>query len=270
MTTALWKMASFNVNSVRSRLELLKAWFEHRGNDLDVLAMQELKAVEEQFPYDFFKPYGFRCYINPQKRYNGVAVCAKDEPDQVLIRFEDELLDAESRMIYARFGALHLINVYAPHGDLYGDKFRFKMQWYEALRAWLDKRFDPQTDRLILTGDFNVTFDDRDVYDPELLAGSIGTLPEERRQLHALTEWGLVDAFRHLHPDTVQYTWWDYQGAKIWKNQGMRIDFILITPPVIPYLKEVEVDMWARRKNKIKPSDHAPVVGIFERGLLEG
>ena len=262
-------VASFNVNSIRSRLELMEAWLRQRGGDIDVLAMQEIKATEDQFPFDFFERLGYTCRINPQKRYNGVAICSKHTPDEVSIRFGSNILDGESRLIYARFGAMHLINLYAPHGEPEGPKYAYKRQWYDALTAWLKGNFDLRRDRVVLTGDFNITFDDRDVYDPVLLAGTVGTLSGEREKLYRLIELGFIDAFRLLHPGQIQYTWWDYRGAKIWKNQGMRIDHMLISPPVKPYLQEVEVDMWPRRKNKIKPSDHAPLLGYFKPEILE-
>jgi len=259
------KVATFNVNSVRARLELLKAWFEHRNNDLDILCMQELKAEASQFPFDFFESYGFSCAINPQKRYNGVGTCSKMPPVAVSDTFGKEILDAEKRLLYTRFEFFHLINVYAPHGDVRGtEKFYFKLAWYDAFTDWLRENFDLEKEAVVLAGDFNITYDDLDVYDPELLKDSIGCMPEEREKLHALTAAGFYDAWRLKHPGEQQFTWWDYQGAKIWKNQGMRIDYIFITAPLIPLLKDVEVDMWARRKNKIKPSDHAPVVGVFD------
>ncbi len=260
------KLSSFNVNSVRARLNLLEAWFSHRNNDLDILCMQELKTEESGFPFDFFKNYGFICYLNAQKRYNGVSICTKIDAEEVQTVFDNEILNHEKRMIYARFPGFHLINIYAPHGDLRGtEKFYFKMKWYDALLEWLSSNFDPQSDKLILTGDFNVTFDDRDVYDPVLLADTIGTMPEEREKLRQLLEWGLYDAWKLKYADVQQFTWWDYQGAKIWKNQGMRIDFVLLSPPMAAHLIDIEVDMWARRKNKITPSDHAPVVAVFSK-----
>ena len=261
-------ITSYNVNSVRSRLELIGLWLEQRNNDIHILAMQEIKTTNEQFPYDFFEKQGFKCHINPQPRYNGVAICSKFAPGNIQTKFKVPVLDEQARIIRAQFGKLDLWNIYAPHGDLPGtEKFRFKMQWYDALIDLLHTELKPDS-RIILTGDFNISFDDKDVYDPGALAGSIGTLPEERAKLNSLLELGFIDAFRHLYPDKIQYTWWDYRGAKIWKNEGMRIDHMLVTPGVLPYLKDVEVDLWPRRKNKIKPSDHAPVVGTFEEHIL--
>jgi len=259
------KIAGFNVNSVRARLPLLEAWFHHRQNDLDILCMQELKVAEDLFPFDFFASYGYRCYVNAQKRYNGVGTCTKIEVKEVRKTFDNPLLDREKRLLYTRFEAFHLINVYAPHGDIKGtEKFAYKLAWFDAFRQWLQQNWDLEKEKIVLIGDFNITFDDRDVYDPELFQDAIGCTAEEREKLHALFEIGFYDAWRLKHPDRQQFTWWDYQGAKIWKNQGMRIDFVLITKPLIPYLADIEVDMWARRKNKIKPSDHAPVVVEFK------
>ncbi len=259
------KVASFNVNSVRARLELLENWLSHRKNDLDILCMQELKCEENQFPFEFFEASGLKCFLNAQKRYNGVAVCSKTEPLKILTQFNSPVLDKEKRMIYARFNDFHLVNIYAPHGDLRAtEKFLFKLAWYDEFLKWLKENFNPREQKLVITGDFNVTFDDSDVYDPVLLADSIGTMPEEREKLKALLEWGLLDAWRLKYPGKQQFTWWDYKGAKIWKNEGMRIDHVLISPPMQPFLKDIEVDMWARRKNKIKPSDHAPVIATFD------
>jgi exodeoxyribonuclease-3 len=173
------KIASFNVNSVRAREPLLEAWFQHRNNDLDILCLQELKGEESQFPSGFFGRYAYTCYLNAQKRYNGVAICTKIPPETVVTFFDNEVLDMEKRLIYARFETFHLINIYAPHGDVRGTgKFYFKLKWYDALIDWIEKNFNLQNDKVILTGDFNVTFDDFDVYDPELLSDTIGTMPE--------------------------------------------------------------------------------------------
>ena len=260
------KIAGFNVNSVRSRLPLLEAWFEQRGNDLDILCMQEIKAEEDKYPHDFFQRFGYKCYLNVQKRYNGVSVCSKMDVLDYTTTFNNPLLDEQKRLLHTDFEKFSLVNVYAPHGDLRGtDKFYYKLEWYDAFIDWIKNKFgDVKEKKIILTGDFNITMEDRDVYNPVALADTIGTMPEEREKLRALLELGFLDAFRMLHPDEIQYTWWDYKGAKIWKNEGMRIDYIFITPPLKDHLVDVEVDMWARRKNKIKPSDHAPVIGTFE------
>ncbi len=259
------KISAFNVNSVRARLELLDAWFAHRDHDVNILCMQELKTEASHFPYDFFFAEGFTCHLNAQKRYNGVSVCTKIPPEEIFTHFPSDILNVEKRLIYARYSSFHLINVYAPHGDLRGtEKFEFKLAWYDAFIDWLKQNFNFKTDKIILTGDFNITYDALDVYDAGLLADTVGTMPEEREKLHKLIALGFVDAWRYKNPGKPQFTWWDYKGGKIWKNQGMRIDFMLLTEPVLPHLVDIEVDMWARRKNKIKPSDHAPLVATFK------
>ncbi len=115
-----------------------------------------------------------------------------------------------------------------------------------------------------MVGDFNVALSDLDVFDPKLLRDTIGTMPEEREALKAVLDWGFIDAFRYLYPDKVQFTWWDYIGGMVWKDMGMRIDYIFITSPLKERLKDAFVDMWARKRRIPKPSDHAPVVGVFE------
>ena len=127
----------------------------------------------------------------------------------------------------------------------------------------MDTHYRPDSP-LIVVGDMNVARDDIDVYAPELLKDTIGTMPEEREAFYKLLDWGLIDAFRLLYPDKRQFTWWDYIGGKIWKDEGMRIDYILITPPLKDKLKNVFVDLWPRRRRRPKPSDHAPLIAEFE------
>ena len=258
----MYKVASHNVNSIRARKELELEWLKREP--IDLLGLQELKQEEKNFPFEEFKELGYRCYVFGQKTYNGVALCSKDELDEVYKGFGDESLDTQKRLIYGRRGDIWFINVYVPHGDLRGtDKFHYKLHFYEKLHEFLKENFSPK-DKVVLMGDFNVAAEDIDVYDPQVLKDSIGTMPEEREAFKRLLSWGLIDAFRYKYPDKVQYTWWDYIGGMVWKNKGMRIDYILITEPLKEYLRDVYVDMWPRRRRTPKPSDHAPVVAVFE------
>ncbi len=256
------KVASHNVNSIKARKELEIEWLKREA--IDILGLQELKQEEKNFPFEDFEELGYKCYVFGQKTYNGVALCSKEELQEVHKGFGDEELDAQKRLIYARWQDLWLINVYVPHGDLRGsDKFHYKLKFYDRLLGFLKERFSPK-DKIIMMGDFNVALEDIDVYDPELLKDSIGTMPEEREALRRLLDWGLIDAFRYKYPDKVQYTWWDYIGGMIWKDKGMRIDYIFITESLKEKLKDVYVDLWPRRRRTPKPSDHAPVIGVFE------
>ncbi len=256
------KIATFNVNSIKARKELLFQWLERE--DLDVLCLQELKQEEKNFPHQDFEELGYRCEVFAQKTYNGVCICSKDEPEKVIKGLEDEEMDVQKRVISVKLRDLWIINVYAPHGDLRGtEKFYYKLRFYEKLIGFLDRNFSPK-DRICMVGDFNVAKEDIDVFDPDLLRDTIGTMPEEREAFSRVLGWGFIDAFRHLYPDKVQFTWWDYIGGMVWKDKGMRIDYILVTEPLLESLKDVYVDMWTRKRRKPKPSDHAPVVGVFE------
>jgi exodeoxyribonuclease-3 len=258
------KVCTFNVNSIRARKELIIKWLEHRNNDIDILCLQEIKVEDKDFPYEDFENLGFGCYVYGQKGYNGVAILSKQELADVKRGFGDEYLDQQKRLISGKLNDIHVINVYAPHGDLRGgDKYYYKLDWYDKFIEYLKQNYSPE-DKLIVVGDLNIAREDIDVYDPELLKDSIGTMPEEREKLQKMLDWGLVDTFRFLYPGKRQFTWWDYIGGAIWRDEGMRIDYILCTTPLLPYLKDVEVDLWPRRRRTPKPSDHAPVIGYFE------
>ena len=256
------KLCTFNVNSIRARMGLLSEWLKQRG-DIDVLCLQELKTVDAGFPADAFLALGYSCRAFGQKAYNGVAICSRTEPASVKIGFGDPPMDTQSRIISAVYGGLRVINVYAPHGGFRGDeKFAYKLRWYDALLGYLKSELRPEDD-VILTGDLNVAMGDIDVYDPVLLKDAIGTMPEERAALTRILDFGFVDAFRHLYPDQRQFTWWDYAGGAVWKDEGMRIDYVLCTRPLISRLKSVEVDMRPRKRRSITPSDHTAVIVEF-------
>lgn len=253
-------ICTYNVNSIRSRKDLILQWLEHRGNDLDVLCFQEIKTVEENFPFEAFENLGFKCYVFGQKGYNGLAVCSKNPVKEVRNGLGIPSWDEQTRLQTVRFSGFHLLNVYAPHGGLAGDpKHDYKQEWYKALVDYLDNHFSPD-DHLILTGDFNVARTNQDIFSPEYMEGVIGTLPEEREAFEKLMKWGLNDVFRHLHPNDKQFTWWDYIGGAVWRDEGMRIDYVLSTKPVLTRIKQIEVDLWPRKRRSPKPSDHAPVL----------
>lgn len=226
---------------------------------MDVLCFQEIKTVKEHFPFEDFEKRDYQCYVFGQKSYNGLAVCSKQPVDEVRNGFGIPSWDEQTRLQTARFSGFSLLNVYAPHGGLEGDaKHDYKQEWYEALFAYLTDHFSPGDD-LILTGDFNVARTSQDIFSPDYMEGTIGTLPEEREAFEKILNWGLIDVFRHLHPSTKQFTWWDYIGGAIWRDEGMRIDYVLCTKPVLKRIKRIEVDIWPRKRRTPKPSDHAPV-----------
>lgn len=256
------RVVTYNVNSIRSRKDLLINWL--REKDMDIVCLQELKQEEKNFPFEDFRALGYRCEVFAQKAYNGVCVCSKMPVDEVRKGFGDPIFDEQKRVISAKIEGVWFINVYAPHGDVRGtDKFYYKLEFYDRLIRFLEENFSPE-EPLCLLGDLNVARDDADVFDPNLLQDTVGTMREEREALERLLGWGFIDAFRYLYPDKTQFTWWDYIGGMVWKNMGMRIDYILITKALKDSLVDVYVDMRLRKRRKPKPSDHAPLVGVFE------
>lgn len=260
------KIGSFNVNSIKARKDLVLEWLKHRANDIDVLCLQELKTEDAGFPTADFEKLGFESHLFGQRAYNGVAILSKVKPRRLVKGFDDEAWDAQRRLIRADFPGVRVINVYAPHGDERGkEKFVYKQEWYRNFRKFLAANFTPD-DPLLIVGDFNVAHREIDVYSPEELADSIGTMPEERAAFESLLNWGLADAFRRLYPEKKQFTWWDYIGGAIWKDQGMRIDYALATEALMKKIRSVEVDLWPRRRQKPTPSDHAPLIVNLEIG----
>jgi exodeoxyribonuclease-3 len=254
------KICTYNVNSIKARKDLVLEWLNHRGNDIDVLCLQELKTEDEGFPSEDFVKLGFECHLFGQKAYNGVAILAKIRPKMTAKGFAQGTWDEQKRLIRAQVKGIHIINVYAPHGDVRGtEKFEYKQKWYANFLAYLKKNFTGK-DRLLVVGDFNVAHRDIDVYSPEALADMIGTMPEERAAFEGLLGWGAADAFRSLYPDKKQFTWWDYIGGAIWKDHGMRIDYALCTDVLLKKIENVEVDLWPRKRQKPTPSDHAPLL----------
>ena len=255
------KIATFNVNSVRARAENLSRWLERV--ELDVLCLQETKVTDDLFPHELFQPFGYRCLVHGQKGYNGVATCLRSGADEVAKGFGDGD-DEERRVLSVRLGELWIVNVYAPHGELPGNpKHDEKLAFFRRFREFLQRTFDPQQP-LVVVGDMNVARTDQDVWDPAALEGTIGVLPDEREAFEHVLAWGLEDCYRKLHPKERAFTWWDYRTAGIWRDEGMRIDYVLGTEPVAKRCRSVEVDLWPRRRRTPKPSDHAPVIAEFD------
>jgi len=246
-------------NSIRARKDLVLQWLDHRGQDIDVLCLQELKAEDGLFPRPEFEGLGYSCAVSGQKGYNGVAICSKPALQDVRKGFGDPDWDEQRRSIAARISDLTLYNLYVPHGGERGqDKFFFKLEWYARLIRFLELNHSPD-DPLLLVGDFNVAHAEPDVYSAEALFDTIGTMPEEREAFSSLLGWGLTDVFRHFHPDSRQFTWWGYMGGAIWKDEGMRIDYALATAPLLERTRGIGVDLWPRKRRSPTPSDHAPL-----------
>lgn len=253
-------VATWNVNSIRARLERAVAWLGKARPD--VVCLQELKVVDELFPADVLAEAGYHSAVLGQKTYNGVAVLSRTAPDETVRGLSDGVDDPQARLVGCRFGPAWVYSVYVPNGGAIGtEKFTYKLDWLARLRAMLADRHDP-ADEVLVCGDFNVAPGDGDVANPADWADSVLCVDEVRRAFGELVDWGLVDVFRQAHPEGGVYSWWDYRNLGFPRNDGLRLDHILATASLAGRCSAVEVDR-DERKGK-KPSDHAPVVGWFE------
>jgi exodeoxyribonuclease-3 len=254
------KIATWNVNSIRARQERLLAWL--RRAQPDVLCLQELKATDDAFPNEVIQRSGYHAAVFGQKTYNGVAILSRTKPARVF-RGMPGFDDPQARVLMAEVKGISIISVYVPNGESVGsEKYRYKLQWFQRLREFLEARFKP-TDPVILCGDFNVARDEKDVARPDAWVKTVLFHPEVRDAMEHLLAWGLVDVFRQQHPEGGLYSWWDYRMLAFPKNDGLRLDYILATAPLAKCCASAEIDREERKGEK--PSDHAPVTAVFER-----
>ena len=263
------RIATWNVNSLKARLEKVWWWLERAKPD--VLLMQETKLSDEDAPFDDFRARGYELAHHGRGRWNGVAIASRVGIADVITAFGeplgadptpdvgDDAPFAEARMISAVCGGVRVVCVYAPNGRQVDSPFyRAKLVWYERLERWLREERSPE-EPLVLGGDLNVAPTDLDVWDPAACHGGTHVSPAEREALARLVRWGLVDAYRLHHDEPGRYSWWDYRAGNFHKNYGMRIDHLLVTRPLAERVLWAEIDREAR-KGKPTPSDHAPVV----------
>jgi len=270
------RIATWNVNSLKARLEKVSWWLERARPD--VLLMQETKLADADAPVAEFADAGYELAHHGEGRWNGVAIASRRGIANVATNFgeplrpaetpdvgDDEPL-AEARMIAAECGGVRVVSLYAPNGRSVGSPFYLaKLAWYQRLARWLEEAADPG-EPLVLGGDFNVAPEDADVWDPQACHGGTHVSAPEREALARLLGWGLIDLYRRHHPEPGRYTWWDYRAGAFHKNFGMRIDLLLATRPLAERTVWAEIDREAR-KGKPLPSDHAPlVVDVDEPG----
>ena len=254
------KIITWNVNSVRVRLARLLALLErHRP---DAVCLQELKCPEQAFPHEAIREAGYHAAIWGQKAYNGVALLSRAAPEEVELSFEGNPVPDQARVVAATVGGVRLVNLYVVNGKAVGtEHYDIKLAWLDALYAWLDGAHRP-SDALILTGDFNIAPDARDVWDPERYEGRVHFSLPERRSLRRLLSWGLGDLQRQHSEDAGIYSWWDYRHGAFFKDRGLRLDLALGTESVARRCTSVTVDRNERdpSSGEGKPSDHAPVI----------
>jgi exodeoxyribonuclease-3 len=252
------KLATWNVNSLAVRLPQLVDWLKTHA--VDAIVLQETKLTDDKFPHAEIEALGYRARWFGQKTYNGVALLARSEPVDV-VRNIPGFADEQARVIAATVDGIRVIGAYFPNGQAPGsDKFEYKLQWMRALRDWVRSELDTHP-QLALLGDYNIAPEDRDVYDPVAWAGQIHCTPEEREHFRQLLALGLHDAFRLFEQPPKSWSWWDYRNLAFRKNQGLRIDHILVSEALKPRVSECVIDK-APRKNE-RPSDHAPVIATI-------
>jgi exodeoxyribonuclease-3 len=252
-------VATWNVNSVRARLERLLAWLAAHAPD--VLCLQELKAPDDEFPAAALAAAGYHAVLHGQRTYNGVAILSRTPASEIEVGLRDGVDDGQARLVSARVGGIRILSAYVPNGDEVGsEKFRYKLAWMERLRTHLAGHASP-SEPLLLCGDLNVAPDDRDVARPAEWNDTVLCHPEARAALQRILDWGLVDTFRLHHPEGGFYSWWDYRQLGFPRNNGLRIDHILATATVAKRSTETRIDREARKGKQ--PSDHAPVIAVF-------
>jgi exodeoxyribonuclease-3 len=252
------RIVTWNVNSLRARLERVEEWIA--DVQPDVLCMQETKLADDAFPALGFEAMGYECAHYGQGQWNGVAILSKVGLDDVVTNFAGDIEpDPDARIISATCGGIRISCCYVPNGRaLDDDHYTYKLSWLERLRAHIESESTPDGD-VIVTGDFNIAPHDRDVYNITKLQGATHVSAPERDGLARLCDWGLTDLFRQHYPDADSvYSWWDYRGGDFHMGRGMRIDLVLGSASVADRLTWSVCDRNARKGKQ--PSDHAPVL----------
>ena len=253
------KIASWNVNSIKARLEPALAWL--KAADPDVLALQEIKCVDENFPREAFESLGYNCAVHGQKSYNGVALLSKRPMEDVTPRLHGDEADDHARYLEAVItgdrGMVRVASIYAPNGNPFpGPKFDYKLAWLERLRRHAQKLLANE-EPVVLMGDYNVIPEDKDAEKPKAWLKDALFQPESKAALRRIENLGYTDAYRALHAGGGHYTFWDYFGS--WeRNNGIRIDHLLLSPQALDRLTKAGIDKAVRGASE-KPSDHVPV-----------
>ncbi|MGX1196308.1 exodeoxyribonuclease III [Parvibaculum sp. MBR-TMA-1.3b-4.2] len=257
------KIATFNVNSVKARLGNLKDWLDEAQPD--IACLQEIKCVDDAFPKSDIEALGYNVAVHGQKTYNGVAILSRHPLEDVTAGLPGDKSDEQARYLEAVVsidgGAVRVASIYLPNGNGGDEKYAYKLKWMDRLidhaRGLL-----AYEEPLVLAGDYNVIPTDDDVYDPAAWAEDALFLPETRAKFHALLNLGLTDAFRACHNEAHRYSFWDYQRGAWQKDNGIRIDHLLLSAQAADHLTGCDIDRAVRGREK--PSDHTPVWASFD------
>jgi exodeoxyribonuclease-3 len=256
-------MATFNANSIRSRLELLLRWMERWSPD--IVCVQETKTPDDRFPVAEISAAGWHALYRGEKSYNGVAILSRKAADRHGFGFRDGGPPDETRLAWAVFGDLTVVNTYVPQGrDITHPMYRYKIEWFARLRRWFDAAFRPN-DLLLWGGDLNVAREPRDLYDPEGHQNHVCYHADVRRAFESCLAWGFVDLFRRRHPEPGHYTFYDYRAPNaVERGMGWRVDYLLASPALAALEEDCFIDLEPRRAPK--SSDHTFLAARF-RGL---
>ena len=257
-------IATWNVNSIRTRLSQIIKWINQVNPD--VLCLQETKVIDSNFPFEPFEKLGYSVEVYGQKSYNGVAIISKIEPEYIEKGFDGftssdqntEIFQDQKRLISAEINGIKIINVYVPNGSsLESDKFEYKINWLRTLASFLDEQ-EKKGKLICLMGDFNIAPSDLDIHDSSKFEGKLMATEIERNALNNVLKERLIDSFRVFEKNSGHWTWWDYRNNAFELNKGWRIDHIYISKELSSKLKSCVIDSLPR--GNLRPSDHAPVI----------
>lgn len=250
----MFKLASWNVNSLKIRLDQVLEWLE--SSQMDVLALQETKLLDENFPATAFTEKGYHLVYSGQKTYNGVAVISRYPISEVKMDIPD-LDDPQRRILAVSVAGIRLINLYVPNGaELTSDKYQYKLNWLQKVNVFIQQQMSIYP-KVAIVGDFNIAPEDRDVHDPLEWQGCVLVSPAEREAFATLLQLGLHDSFRNFEQVEKSFSWWDYRAAAFRRNRGLRIDHVLLSNELNVLCKQSCIDKEPRKAER--PSDHAPV-----------
>lgn len=254
----LMKIATWNVNSIKVRLPHVLSWLE--SEPVDILAIQETKSTDENFPAAEFEAQGYQSVFSGQPTYNGVAIVSRMPASDVITDIA-ALDDPQRRIVAATIAGIRMINLYVPNGQsVDSDKYQYKLQWLAAVRDYIAEQLR-MYDQLVVLGDFNIAPEDRDVREPDLWAGQVLCSEPERDAFQALLALGLSDSFRLFEQEEKSFSWWDYRQLAFRRNRGLRIDHILVSEALKTRCQRAWIDKTPRKWER--PSDHTPVIAEF-------
>ena len=255
------RITTWNVNSLRVRMEHLSRWLAEHA--VDAMALQELKLADEHFPRAEIEALGLHAICYGQKTYNGVAILSRSEATECAMGVPGDG-DPQRRVLAASVGPMRLVNVYVPNGQAVGsEKYTYKLAWLERLRGYLASLLEAH-EHLLVVGDFNIAPEDRDVHDPAEWEGSVHVSAPEREALAKISALGLVDLFRRFEQPKNSWSWWDYRMNAFRRDRGLRIDLMLASKALAARCTACTIDRTPRTWER--PSDHAPVTAEFDIG----